>query len=119
MNAWFDRAAAWTAAEMGRARTFVAAVAVVVVWAALGPVFDYSEQWQLFINSGTTIATFLAVFLIQSTVNKDTRALQLKLDELIRVTGDARDELVDLEDRTEDEQAQVKAEFCRDDDGCR
>lgn len=112
MNDWFDKAAAWTAAEMGRARSFIIALALILVWAIAGPWFDYSQNWQLVVNTGTTIITFLMIFLVQNTQNRDTTAVNLKLDELIRVTGDARDDLVDLEDRSEAEQAAVKAEFC-------
>jgi len=72
----------------------VAAVLVIVVWAATGPVFGWSDTWQLVINTGTTIVTFLMVFLIQSTQSRDTRALHLKIDELIRVTGPARNRLI-------------------------
>ena len=72
----------------------MAAVLVIVVWAATGPVFGWSDTWQLVINTGTTIVTFLMVFLIQSTQSRDTRALHLKIDELIRVTGPARDLLI-------------------------
>ncbi|MBN8898973.1 MAG: low affinity iron permease family protein, partial [Rhodospirillales bacterium] len=80
----FSKAAHWTATQCGRAPTFMTAVAVIVVWAATGPMFHYSDTWQLIINTGTTIVTFLMVFLIQNTQNRDTAAIQLKLDELIR-----------------------------------
>jgi low affinity Fe/Cu permease len=84
MSAGFSRAAQWTAAQCGRAHTFILACCVIVVWAVTGPIFGYSDTWQLIINTGTTIVTFLMVFLMQNTQNRDTAAIQLKLDELIR-----------------------------------
>ena len=93
---------------MGKAHTFIAAIAVVILWAVSGPMFGFSDTWQLVINTGTTIITFLMVFLIQNTQNRDTEALQLKLDELIRVSAEARNRLINLEDLTEDEMDRVK-----------
>jgi len=87
------------------------AVVVVLVWAVTGPLFQFSDTWQLVINTGTTIVTFLMVFLIQNTQNRDTEALQLKIDELIRVTQEARNRLINLEDLTEEEMDQVKQEL--------
>lgn len=107
----FSQIAQWAARQCGRAPAFVLAVAVVVGWAASGPVFGFSDTWQLIVNTGTTIVTFLMVFLIQNTQNRDTAAIQLKLDELIRVNKSARNTLIDLEDRSEAELATVKAEF--------
>ena len=92
---------------------FGLALAVIIVWAVSGPLFDWSDTWQLVINTGTTIVTFLMVFLIQATQSRDTRALHLKLDELIRVNKAARNSLLNLEDKTEEEIEQVKETFER------
>lgn len=86
------------------------AVLVVILWATTGPLFDFSDTWQLVINTGTTIVTFLMVFLIQNTQNRDSKAMQLKLDELIRATT-ARNAFVNLEDLTDEELAQLNVEF--------
>lgn len=94
----------------GSAYTFVIAILIVVMWAITGPMFDFSDTWQLIINTGTTIVTFLMVFLIQNTQNRDSKAMQLKLDELIRATT-ARDAFVDLEDLSDEELNQLDSEF--------
>jgi len=94
----------------GSANAFLLAFAVVVVWGLTGPLFGYSDTWQLVINTGTTIVTFLMVFLIQNTQNRDSKAMQLKLDELIRATT-ARDAFVDLEDLSDEELAELDKEF--------
>jgi low affinity Fe/Cu permease len=108
---FFSRAAQWTARQCGRPLTFGLAVAIVVGWAVTGPMFGYSDTWQLVINTGTTIVTFLMVFLIQNTQNRDTSALQLKLDELIRVSGSARNRLLALEDLSEADLDVIKQSF--------
>ena len=107
----FSTFARWTAHHAGQAYTFILATAVVVVWLVSGPLFGFSDTWQLVINTGTTIVTFLMVFLIQNTQNRDTEAIQLKLDELIRANAHARNRLLDLEDLGEDELERVKAGF--------
>ena len=94
----------WT----GSTAAFALASAVILVWAVTGPIFDYSNTWQLVINTGTTIVTFLMVFLIQNTQNRDTVALQLKLDELIIATSKAHNNIVGIEDATEEENEQEK-----------
>src|SRR5215468_8588069 len=98
---WFGRLAVATSRVSGRPTTFLLAVAVVLVWAVTGPLFGFSDAWQLVINTGTTIVTFLMVFLIQNTQNRDARATQLKLDELIRSINAARNKLIDLENCTD------------------
>ena len=107
----FSQAARWTAYQAGRASTFALAIAVVVVWAATGPLFHYSDTWQLVINTGTTIVTFLMVFLLQNAQNRDATTIQLKLDELIRANEAARNKLLTLEDLTEAELDHLKTAF--------
>ncbi len=89
------------------------AIAIIVVWALTGPAFHFSDTWQLIINTGTTIVTFLMVFLIQNTQNRDAKAVHLKLDELIRALQGARDHLVDLEKLSDDELKKLESEFER------
>jgi low affinity Fe/Cu permease len=98
---------------LGSAWAFVVAIAVIVIWAATGHAFGYSDTWQLIINTGTTIVTFLMVFLIQNTQNRDAKAVHLKLDELIRALGGARNKLVDLEKLSDDELQALEQEFER------
>ena len=109
----FRRFACSTADSMGSPWMFFLAVAIVVVWAVSGPFFGYSDSWQLIINTGTTILTFLMVFLIQNTQNRDAKAIQLKLDELLRGVDGARTRLVRLEDMTDDELAELQEQFKR------
>jgi len=96
---------------LGSAWAFVIALLIIVVWAVTGPTFHYSDTWQLIINTGTTIVTFLMVFLIQNTQNRDAKAVHLKLDELIRALGPARNKLVDLEKLSDDELKTLETEF--------
>jgi low affinity Fe/Cu permease len=102
-----------TASLLGTAWAFMIAVAVIVIWALTGHIFNYSDTWQLIINTGTTIVTFLMVFLIQNTQNRDAKAIQLKIDEIIRSIDTARNRLVDLETLSDDELDQLQKEFAR------
>ncbi len=102
-----------TSAAAGTPWAFLGAALIIIVWAILGPVFGFSDTWQLVINTGTTIVTFLMVFLIQNTQNRDAKAIHLKLDELIRSKQGARNKLVDLENCTDEELAQIEREFKR------
>src|SRR3954468_1921308 len=111
MYDFFVRLARGAGAAVAHPMAFVAAAVVVALWAALGPVFHYSAGWQLVINTGTTILTFLMVFLLQNMQNRDARAMQVKLDELLRAVRGARTELVDLENVTEAELARYCEEF--------
>jgi low affinity Fe/Cu permease len=111
VNVFFSRLAQWTALQCGRSYVFGLACLAIIAWAATGPLFGFSDTWQLIINTGTTVITFLMVFLIQSTQNRDTAAIHIKLDELIRANQNARNALLSLEDLTEDQLRQIKATF--------
>lgn len=108
----FRKVASHVSNVAGSAWVFCLAVLVVLIWAGSGPSFNYSDTWQLVINTGTTIVTFLMVFLIQNTQNRDAKAMQLKLDELLRTTK-ARDSFIDIEELSDDELADLATEFSR------
>lgn len=112
-KSWFSRFAKWTARATGRPMTFCLALAVIIIWAVTGPLFDFSDTWQLVINTGTTIVTFLMVFLIQSTQNRDSEAIQVKLDELIRSIEGAHTALLDLEELEEEELDRIHENYER------
>jgi low affinity Fe/Cu permease len=112
-DTWFGRFAKHGARWTGRPVAFGIAVSIVLIWAVTGPLFRFSDTWQLVINTGTTIITFLMVFLIQNTQNRDTMALQIKLDELIRVLPAARNLLLDLEELDQDAQEKIRTEYTR------
>ena len=107
----FTRFARWISAVTGRPKTFMFAVVIILIWAVTGPIFHFSDTWQLVINTGTTIITFLMVFLIQNTQNRDTEALQIKLDELIRAVKGARNEVIDLEEMDEEQLNAIRKEY--------
>ena len=110
-TSWYSRFAKAAAHFCGRPRVFVLAVGVVAIWVVTGPIFEFSDTWQLVINTATTIVTFLMVFLIQNTQNRDTEAIQLKLDELIRSTQGAHNALLDLEVLEEDTLDAFRAKY--------
>lgn len=113
MNEIFRKFAHTTSERMGSPWAFVTAVFIIMVWAITGPIFHFSDTWQLIINTGTTIVTFLMVFLIQNTQNRDAVAMHLKLDELLRAMEGARTGFVDLEDMTDEELKCLRDEFSR------
>jgi low affinity Fe/Cu permease len=110
-RSWFTRFAKETARWTGRPIAFVLAVVIIVAWLATGPLFHYSDSWQLVINTATTIVTFLMVFLIQNAQYRDAEAVQVKLDELLRVTQGAHNALLDLEELEEDELDQIRSGY--------
>jgi low affinity Fe/Cu permease len=113
LRGFFRRFAASVSAAVGSAWAFVVAALCVVIWALLGPHYHYSDTWQLIINTSTTIVTFLMVFLIQNSQNRDARAIHLKLDELIRAVNGARNNLVDLEELSDEELDHLQQQFKR------
>ena len=111
LDTLFTRISTWIADAAGQPATFVLALIVVVTWAVTGPMFAFSETWQLVINTGTTIVTFLMVFLIQNSANRDTAAMQAKLDELLRVVEGAREKFIGIEHLTSHEVEAIRTEL--------
>lgn len=111
LQAIFARTASRCAGILGNAWAFILAVAVVILWSVTGPIFDFSDTWQLVINTGTTIVTFLMVFLIQNTQNRDAKALHLKLDELIRAFSRASNSMLNIEDLGPEELAKLEQQY--------
>lgn len=111
MSELFRKFAQQTARAIGTPTAFVIAFAVVLIWAVTGPLFGFSDTWQLVINTGTTIVTFLVVFMIQNSQNRDSKAIQLKLDELLRAVSEARTAMVDLEELSDEELEKLEREF--------
>lgn len=110
---WFTRAANRSASIVGSPAMFIFAVATVIAWVVTGPIFHFSDTWQLVINSWTNVATFLVVFLIQNTQNRDSKAINLKLDELIRSREEARNEMIDIERLSDKELEQLADRYQR------
>jgi len=113
MDEFFHQFASAAARKVGSSWAFIIAVLIIVVWSITGPMFHYSDTWQLVINTGTTIITFLMVFLIQNTQNRDAKAIHLKLDELIRSIKEARNSMVDLEEMSDEDLNELKNQFQR------
>jgi low affinity Fe/Cu permease len=113
MNQWFRKFSVAAANTLGAPWMFIANVLLIFIWAGAGPFFDYSDTWQLVVNTATTVFTYLAVFLIQNTQNRDAMAIHLKLDELIKGVKGARTHLVNLENLTDDELMELQKEFGR------
>jgi low affinity Fe/Cu permease len=111
VSLWFSRFASKTAQIVGQPYMFLFAVVVLILWAASGPLFHFSDTWQLIINTGTTIITFLVVFLIQNTQNRDAKALHLKLDELIRSHLSARNDMIDIEKLSDEELEEIERRY--------
>ena len=113
MHDLFRKIAHFTSDKVGSPWAFILAILVIIIWAITGPVFHFSDTWQLVINTGTTIITFLMVFLIQNTQNRDAHAIHLKLDELIRAIDPARNALIDIEDMEDEELELLQKEFAK------
>ena len=111
VNDLFHKIAVKVSAAVGKPWVFLLAVAAIIIWAVSGPLFGFSDTWQLVINTTTTIVTFLMVFLIQNTQNRDAKAMHLKLDELIKSVKGARSRLIDLEEMTDDQLDELQEEF--------
>src|SRR5262245_18271154 len=112
-TSWFTRFTKRTARASGQPATFVLALVVILGWAVSGPIFHWSDTWQLVVNTGTTIITFLMVFLIQSTQNRDAVAVQVKLDELLRISAGAHNVLIDLEELDESELDRIRRVYAK------
>jgi len=112
-KSWFTRFTKLTAKATGKPLAFTVAVFVIAAWAITGPIFGFSDTWQLIINTATTVITFLMVFLIQSTQNRDSEAIQVKLDELIRISKGGHNALLDLEELEEEELDEIRADYCK------
>ena len=112
-KSWFTHFTKWTAKATGKPLAFTVAVFVIAAWAITGPIFGFSDTWQLIINTATTVITFLMVFLIQSTQNRDSEAIQVKLDELIRISKGGHNALLDLEELEEEELDEIRADYCK------
>ena len=110
-NEWFGKFAASASGWLGSKWAFAGAGLVIVIWAAVGPIFHFSDTWQLVINTGTTIVTFLMVFLIQNTQNRDARAINLKLNEIIRAIDKARDQMIDIENLSDLELDELQVKY--------
>ena len=113
MNEAFRKIAHWVSEVTGSSWAFIVSLLIILVWGLTGPIFHFSDTWQLIINTGTTIVTFLMVFLIQNTQNRDAKAMHLKLDEVIRALKNARNELVDLEDLSDEDLKKLEEQFRR------
>src|SRR5947207_2512059 len=113
MASWFSHFAKWASSKLGHPLAFFTAVLIIVVWALAGPFFGFSDTWQLVINTGTTIITFLMVFLIQNTQNRDSEAMQIKLDELIRAIDHAQNALLNLEELEEKDLERIRANYVK------